>query len=114
MQHRLQIEGRAADHLEHVGGGSLLLQGLGEVVRALAQLVEQPGVFDGDDGLGGEVPHQRNLLIGERPDFLSVDDDTADQHIVLKHGHRDERSRAGKFDQPNGTGIALRISRGPR
>src|SRR5262245_11276850 len=44
VEHRLQIEGRAADDLEHVGGGGLLLQ-------RLAQLVEQAGVFDGDDGL---------------------------------------------------------------
>ena len=28
VEHRLQIEGRAADHLEHVGGGGLLLQRL--------------------------------------------------------------------------------------
>ncbi len=26
IEHRLQVEGRAADHLEHVGGGGLLLQ----------------------------------------------------------------------------------------
>ena len=43
-QHRLQIEGRAADDLEHVGGGGLLLQ-------RFAQLVEQARVLDGDDGL---------------------------------------------------------------
>ena len=48
IEHRLQIEGRAADDLEHVGGGGLLLQ-------RFAQLVEQPRVLDGDDGLGGEV-----------------------------------------------------------
>ena len=44
----LQIEGRSADDLEHVGGGGLLLQ-------RFAQLVEQAGVLDGDDGLGGEI-----------------------------------------------------------
>ena len=48
IEHGLQIEGRAADDLEHVGGGGLLLQ-------RFAQLVEQPRVLDGDDGLGGEV-----------------------------------------------------------
>jgi hypothetical protein len=36
-----QIERRAADDLEHVGGGRLLLQGF-------AQLVQQPRVFDSD------------------------------------------------------------------
>src|SRR6267154_744192 len=29
IEHRLQIEGRAADDLEHVGSGGLLRQGLG-------------------------------------------------------------------------------------
>ena len=48
IEHGLQIERRAADDLEHVGGGGLLLQ-------RFAQLVEQPRVLDGDDGLGGEV-----------------------------------------------------------
>ena len=64
--------GRAADHLEHVGGGGLLLQ-------RLAQLVEQAGVLDRDDGLGGEVLHQLDLLVGERAHLLAVDDDGADQ-----------------------------------
>src|SRR5262249_32199523 len=42
IKHGLQIEGRAADDLEHVGSSGLLLQ-------RLAQLVEQAGVLDGDD-----------------------------------------------------------------
>ena len=36
-------------------GGGLLLQRLGKIIGALAQLVEQPRVLDGDDGLRGEV-----------------------------------------------------------
>ena len=48
IEHGLQIERRAADDLEHVGGGGLLLQ-------RFAQLVEQARVLDGDDGLRGEV-----------------------------------------------------------
>ena len=63
VEHGLQIEGRATDDLEHVGGGGLLLQ-------RFAQLVEQPGVLDGDDGLGGEIGHQLDLLVGERADLL--------------------------------------------
>src|SRR5207342_1838747 len=55
IEHRLEVEGRAADDLEHVGGGGLLLE-------RFAQLVEQARVLYGDDGLGGEVLHQLNLL----------------------------------------------------
>ncbi len=58
IEHSLQIERRAADHLEHVGGGGLLLQ-------RFAQLVEQARILDRDDGLGGEILDQFDLLVGE-------------------------------------------------
>ena len=41
--------------------GAQVVQRLGQVVRALAQLVEKPGILDGDHGLGGEILHQRDL-----------------------------------------------------
>ena len=66
VEHRLQIEGRAADDLEHVGGGGLLLE-------RFAQLVEQARVLDGDDGLVGEVRHQLDLLVGERAHLLPIE-----------------------------------------
>ena len=55
--------GERTDDAQHVGGGGLLLQ-------RLPQFVQQPRVLDGDDGLGGEVLHQRDLFVGERTDFL--------------------------------------------
>ena len=79
VEHRLQIEGRAADDLEHVGGGGLLLQ-------RLAQLVEQPRVLDGDDGLGGEVRDQLDLLVGERPHLLAVDEMAPTSSLSLSIG----------------------------
>src|SRR5262245_1297980 len=48
LKHQLQFTRRAADDLKHVGSGGLLLQGF-------AQLVQQPSVLDGDDGLGGKI-----------------------------------------------------------
>ena len=66
VEHLLQVERRAADDLEHIGSGGLLLQ-------RLPQLVEQPRVLDGDHGLVGEVRDQINLLVGEWSDFLAVD-----------------------------------------
>ena len=80
VEHGLQIERRAADDLEHVGGGGLLLQ-------RFAQFVEQPRVLDGDDGLRGEVRDQLDLLVGERAHLLAVNDDGADQLVVLEHRH---------------------------
>jgi hypothetical protein len=52
QEHRLKLAGRRADDLEHVGGGGLLLQRFGKIVRTPAQLVEQPSVLDRDDGFG--------------------------------------------------------------
>jgi hypothetical protein len=55
VEHSLQVEGGAADNLEHVSSSGLLLQGFGEVVSALAQFLEQAGVLYGDDCLVGEI-----------------------------------------------------------
>src|SRR5262245_63350363 len=48
IEHRLQIERRSADHLEHIGGGGLLLE-------AFAQLAKGTRVLDRDDGLLGDI-----------------------------------------------------------
>ena len=55
VEHRLQVEGRAADDLEHVAGRGLVFERLLEVAGALAQFVEQPRVLHRDHRLGGEV-----------------------------------------------------------
>ena len=67
--------------LQHLRGRRLLLQRLGEIVGALAQLLEQPRILDGDDGLAGEVRDQLDLLVGERPHLLAIDGDRADQLV---------------------------------
>src|SRR5262249_5375268 len=64
VEHGLQVEGRAADHLEHVGGRRLLLQ-------RLAQLVEQARVLYGDDGLLSEVAQELDMLVAEWFDLLA-------------------------------------------
>ena len=67
IEHRLQIEGRAADDLEHVGGRGLLLQGF-------TQFVEQSRVLDCDDGLVGEARDQCDLLVGKGTNLLTVNE----------------------------------------
>ena len=79
VEHRLQIECRAADHLEHIGGGGLLLQ-------RLAKLVEQPRVLDGNDRLVREARDQLNLLVGEWPDFPAEDCNDANRSSLLNIG----------------------------
>src|SRR5215470_3223611 len=75
VEHGLQIEGRSADYLEHVGCGGLLLQGLGKIAGALSQLVQEARVLDGDDCLIGEARDQLDLLVSERSNLLAENND---------------------------------------
>jgi hypothetical protein len=75
VEHRREVAGRGVDDLQDLGRGDLLLQRLGdpaiallELPIAVLQLLEQPGVLDGDDRLVGESLDQLDLLGGERPD----------------------------------------------
>ena len=101
LQHGLQIEGRAADNFQHVGGCGLLLQRFGQVVGTLAQFPKQPRVFYRDDGLLGEILDQRDLLVGERPDLLAKDRNRADQFVLLQHWYDDDRPGTGDIDDRN-------------
>src|ERR1700719_2902831 len=71
IEYRLYVCRRAGDNPQHFGSCRLLLQ-------RLPQLIEQPRVLDGDDGLGGEVLYQRDLLVGEGTDFLPINQYPAD------------------------------------
>src|SRR5215831_3656731 len=66
IEHGPQIKGRAADDLEHIGSGGLLLE-------RFAKFVEQARVLDGDDGLSSKIPYQIDLLLGKRSHFCTVD-----------------------------------------
>ena len=68
IEHRLQIEGRAADDLEHVRGRGLLLERLAQLRGPRLDLVEQPHVLDRDHRLVGEGGDELDLLVGERLD----------------------------------------------
>ena len=87
MEHRLQIERRAADDLENVGGRRLLLKRFLEVARLRLHLVEQAHVVDGDDGLFGERLKERDLSIGERARLEPDKRNSADRLAVAKHRH---------------------------
>src|SRR5262249_22257604 len=96
IENRLELGNRAADDVEHVGGGGLLLE-------RFAQLVEQPDVLDGDDGLGGEILDQLDLLVGEWPDLLTVDADCTNQLILFEHGDGKDGPSAGQRSETWGS-----------
>ena len=55
VQHLLQIERRAADHLQHIGGCSLLLERFAQILGARLDFFEQSHIHDCDDGLRSEI-----------------------------------------------------------
>src|SRR5262245_32981837 len=87
VQHRLQIERGAADDLEHIGGGSLLLQ-------RFTQLVEQANILDGDYCLIGEGVHQPYLPGIERSDGTAKQNDHTDWASFSQEGNAEHRSEA--------------------
>ncbi len=95
-EHGFEIERRAADDLEHVGGRGLLLQGLAQIIGTQTQFLEQPRILDGDDGLLGEVGDQVGLLFGKWLDLLAENCHAADQLVFLEHRHDDKCPGASK------------------
>src|SRR5262249_43727702 len=77
---------------------------------ALAQLVEQPRVLDSDDGLGGEIRQQLDLLVSKRLNFLTREIDSSDQLILFEHRDRNYRPIATQLRGGNDEWIALNVS----
>ena len=75
VEHRLHVRRRAADDAEHLGRRRLMLQRLAQFRVALAEFLEQAHVLDGDHGLIGEGLEQRDLLVGERTNLRTANDD---------------------------------------
>src|SRR6516164_546995 len=102
VEYCLEIEGRAADDLEHVSSRRLLLQ-------RFAQLVEQPRVFDGDYGLGGEVLHQFDLFVTERAHFLAKHRYDTDRLAFLEHWYGKDRSVVSELHRGYRQRVAFEI-----
>ena len=92
IEHSLQVEGRTADDLQHICGGGLLLQ-------RFAQLVEQTGVLDSDDGLRGEVLDQLDLLFGECKYLLTIDRNCTNEVELSDQRHHQEGTGAARIHQ---------------
>src|SRR5262249_11438564 len=63
-----------------------------EIGCALPKLVEQPRVLDGDDGLGGEGPKKRYLLIRKRINFGTSKLECSDHHPLMQQWNTSDRS----------------------
>ena len=78
IEHRFQIEGRAADDLQHVAGRGLLFQCFVQV-HAI-----RLGTADRDDRLLGKVLQQRDLPLGEAAGMPTVQRHRADRFTVAQ------------------------------
>ncbi len=87
----------------------LLLQRLGEIVGALAQLGKQPRVLDRDDGLRGKTFDQLDLVRGERLHLLFVDADRPQQRAIPQHGYIDHAARAAVVGENHGILLAGKV-----
>src|SRR6516164_6390533 len=92
LEHRLEVDGGAADDLEYVSGRGLLLQGL-------ARLGNQPGILHRDDRRGCEIFKQRDLFVGERPDLLPENRKRTEQLGILVEGDLQQSTPAAGLDQ---------------
>ena len=82
VEHRLQVDRRAADDAEHLAGRSLVFERLLQLALARLLLLEQPRVLDGDDGLVGERGGECDLGGCKRLGSLSDEFDDPDRLIV--------------------------------
>src|SRR5262249_26830904 len=89
IEYRGQVTRRTADDLEHLRSRGLLLQ-------RFAQLVEQARVLDGDDRLVSEGGGELNLLLGEWPHGLALQDD--DPNRISFAQQRQPQHRASAAD----------------
>src|SRR6516225_8216300 len=76
VEYRREVAGRGIDDAEYLGGRGLLLQGL-------AGLGDEPRILHSNHRLRREVLQQRDLLVGERPDFGAIGGNVAEQLAVL-------------------------------
>jgi len=87
VEHRLKIESRAADDLQHLGGRGLLVQCLGQLVRALLLGIEEAHVLDCDHRLVSECLQQSYVGAGEWSDLLTGNGDCSNRIPVTQHRH---------------------------
>src|SRR5438105_5173590 len=90
IEHWREVTGRRIDDLKYLGGRSLLLQGF-------ARLVDEPRILHRDDRLRCEVLQQRDLLVRERPRFLAIYGEHAEQFAILAQWRE---NRAADTAQP--------------
>src|SRR5580704_91853 len=99
VEHWAEVAGGAVDDPQHLGSRGLLLQGL-------ARLDDQPRILHRDNRLRREALHQRDLLLGERANLPAVNDESAEQSVVLRKRHGQSSARTAQVDESTAKSLA--------
>src|SRR6266545_942393 len=94
FEDRLHIRGRAADDAEHLGGCSLMLQGLTQFRVAFLDLLEQPHILDRDHCLVGKSCDQLDLALSKWRYSITPDRNCPDWTPLAKHGNSQKGARS--------------------
>src|SRR5262249_15342313 len=92
LKYLFQIERRATDDLQHVGGRCLTFERLLQLAFARLLSLKQSRVLDCDYGLVGEGLEQTDLLFSERSHFGAADANGADRFTLLPLQWNSQRS----------------------
>ena len=105
VQRGPELMGHVGEELGLVAAGGL------ELAALVRDLAEEPGVLDGQGGLGGEGLEQLDDFRRERARRLLVDREPPDQLVLAQH--RDREQRAGpRAEEDVAEGPAIGILRG--
>src|SRR6516164_6263661 len=97
IENRLEVDRRAADDLEHITSRGELINRTREFGLAVAQLVEQARILDGDDRLVGEAGGELDLFARKRIDACALNDEYADQRVLAQQRNAEHRAKAGEL-----------------
>ena len=93
--------------MQHIRRSRLLFQCLAQISCALTQFAEQPRVLDGNDGLGGEGPEKRYLLIRKWINFGTSNLECSDRHALTQQWNTSNRPVSEPFCQGASFGEVL-------
>src|SRR5262249_19667310 len=69
----------------------------------------QPRILDSDDRLGGEIREQLDLLLNERSNFLTKDDDDSNRLAVFEHRNCNDAANATELYCSDALRMALGV-----
>ena len=93
IEHGPQVEGRAADHLEHFGRRRLLLERFRQIARLRLNLIEEASIFDGDHRLIREGLHELDLADGEKARLRLAEREHALDPAVTQKRHPERSAK---------------------